>query len=53
MKLLLMIFTSGSFEILDDNSEVMGTHESYNILKSVSVVVGKNTTSVTRLTIKI
>jgi hypothetical protein len=35
---------SGSFEILDDNGEVMGTHEGYNTLKSVSVVVGKITT---------
>ena len=35
---------SGSFEILDDNGEVLGTHEGYNTLKSVSVVVGKITT---------
>lgn len=36
---------SGSFEILDDNGEVMGIHEGYNTLKSVSVVVGKITTA--------
>ena len=35
---------SGSFEILDDNGEVLGVHEGYNTLKSVSVVVGKITT---------
>ena len=35
---------SGSFEILDENGEVMGIHEGYNTLKSVSVVVGKITT---------
>lgn len=35
---------SGGFEILDDNGEVLGTHEGYNTLKSVSVVIGKITT---------
>lgn len=38
------VLLSGSFEILDDNGEVMGVHEGYNTLKSVSVVVGKITT---------
>lgn len=41
--------TSGSFEILNDNGEVMGTHEGYNTLKSVSVVVGKITTDEQRI----
>ena len=41
--------TSGSFEILNDNGEVMGTHEGYNILKSVSVVIGKITTDEQRI----
>lgn len=36
---------SGSFEILDDSGEVVGAHEGYNTLKSVSVVVGKVTTA--------
>lgn len=40
----IQVLMSGSFEILDDNGEVLGTHEGYNTLKSVSVVVGKITT---------
>ena len=36
---------SGSFEILNDNGEVIGTHEGYNTLKSVTVVIGKITTA--------
>ena len=39
------VLLSGSFEILDDNGEVMGVHEGYNTLKSVSAVVGKITTN--------
>lgn len=33
----------GSFEILDENGEVIGIHEGYNTLKGVSVVIGKIT----------
>ena len=40
---------SGSFEILDDSGEVVGTHEGYNTLKSVSVVIGKVTTEEQRI----
>ena len=40
---------SGSFEILDDNGEVIGTHEGYNTLNSVSVVIGKITTNEQRI----
>ena len=36
---------SGSFEILDDNGEVIGAHEGYNTLKNISVVIGKITTA--------
>ena len=36
---------SGSFEILNDDDEVIGTHEGYNTLKSVAVVIGKITTA--------
>lgn len=39
------VLISGTFEILDDNGEVLGVHEGYNTLKSISVVVGKITTA--------
>lgn len=35
---------SGTFEIINDNGEVLGTHEGYNTLKNISVVIGKVTT---------
>lgn len=35
---------SGSFEILDDEGNVLGVHEGYNTLKSLSVSIGKITT---------
>lgn len=38
------VLLAGNFEILDDNGEVLGVHEGYNTLKSISVVVGKITT---------
>lgn len=39
------VLLSGSFEILDDNREVMGVHEGYNTLKSINVIIGKLTTA--------
>lgn len=40
---------SGSFAILDDDGNILGTHEGYNTLKSISVVVGKITTDEQRI----
>ena len=40
---------SGNFEILNDNGEVVATHEGYNTLKGVSVVVGKITAEEQRI----
>ena len=40
----LAVLLSGSFEILDDNGNVLGTHEGYNTMKSLSVSIGKITT---------
>ena len=36
---------SGKFDILNEAGEIIGTHEGYNTLKSISVVVGKITTA--------
>lgn len=36
---------SGSFEILDDNENVMGSYEGYNTKGSISFVMGKVTTA--------
>ena len=40
----LEVLMSGSFEILDDEGNVLGVHEGYNTLKSLSVSIGKITT---------
>lgn len=39
----LEVLMSGSFEILDNEGNVLGVHEGYNTLKSLSVSVGKIT----------
>lgn len=39
----LSVLMSGSFEILDDEGNVLGVHEGYNTLKSLSVSIGKIT----------
>ncbi|MBO5969802.1 MAG: hypothetical protein J6S14_15020 [Clostridia bacterium] len=39
----LSVLMSGSFEILDNEGNVLGVHEGYNTLKSLSVSVGKIT----------
>lgn len=36
---------SGSFEIVDDNDNVIGTYEGYNTKGSISFVMGKITTA--------
>ena len=36
---------SGSFEIVDDNNNVIGTYEGYNTKGSISFVMGKITTA--------
>lgn len=36
---------SGTFDIVDDNGNVLGTHDGYNTLKSISVVIGKITSA--------
>ena len=36
---------SGSFEILDDDGNVLGIHEGYNTLKSINITIGKMTTA--------
>ena len=36
---------SGSFEIIDDNDNVIGTYEGYNTKGSISFVMGKITTA--------
>lgn len=40
----IAVLLSGSFEILDDEGNVLGTHEGYNTLKNISVSIGKITT---------
>ena len=39
------VLTFGNFEILSDAGTVVATHEGYNTLKSISVMVGKITTA--------
>lgn len=40
---------AGSFEILDDEGNILGIHEGYNTLKNISVTIGKITTDEQRI----